>query len=284
MKKSLSHLPDRKRWELSKIRDLILEIFPEGVEMIILFGSHARGDWVEDIRKEDHITYEYKSDYDILVVTVNHVYKFQHKGFDDKVRHKARKFSKTEVSIIIHGIGEVNEALEEGQYFFSDIKKEGVMLYDSGRVKLARRKPLDLERRKAIAERDFNKWFTKARDFVKFYLPEKSLNISAFNLHQAVEHAYSALLLVFTGYKPKDHDLDALRKRGKRFCPEIDAALPRQTEEQKRLYNLLKKAYVDARYKDDYKITADELKYLAERVQAFHKVAEKACQAKLENF
>jgi predicted nucleotidyltransferase len=48
MRKSLSHLPERKPWELAKIRELILEILPEGVEMIILFGSHARGDWVED--------------------------------------------------------------------------------------------------------------------------------------------------------------------------------------------------------------------------------------------
>jgi glycerate kinase len=41
---------------------------------------------------------------------------------------------------------------------------------------------------------------------------------------------------------------------------------------------------VDARYKDDYKITEDELKYLAERVKVFHSVTEKACKAKLENF
>jgi predicted nucleotidyltransferase len=33
--------------------------------MVILFGSHARGDWVEDFQE----TYEYVSDFDILIVT-----------------------------------------------------------------------------------------------------------------------------------------------------------------------------------------------------------------------
>jgi hypothetical protein len=37
--------------------------------MIILFGSYARGQWVEDIYTEGHITYEYISDFDILVLT-----------------------------------------------------------------------------------------------------------------------------------------------------------------------------------------------------------------------
>jgi hypothetical protein len=37
--------------------------------MIILFGSYARGGWVEDVYGEDGVIYEYRSDFDILVVT-----------------------------------------------------------------------------------------------------------------------------------------------------------------------------------------------------------------------
>ncbi len=37
--------------------------------MIVLFGSHARGDWIEDrYTGDDGIVYEYKSDFDILAV------------------------------------------------------------------------------------------------------------------------------------------------------------------------------------------------------------------------
>jgi uncharacterized protein len=41
MKKSLSHLPDHKQAELREIIDLILK--EAAPEMIILFGSYARG-------------------------------------------------------------------------------------------------------------------------------------------------------------------------------------------------------------------------------------------------
>jgi hypothetical protein len=43
--------------------------------------------------------------------------------------------------------------------------------------------------------------------------------------------------------------------------------IPMFTEEDKRLFNLLKKAYVDARYKKSYSITKDELAYLSGRVE-----------------
>ncbi len=38
------------------------------IETVILFGSYARGNWVEDKYVEKGITYEYKSDYDLLIV------------------------------------------------------------------------------------------------------------------------------------------------------------------------------------------------------------------------
>ena len=46
VKTSLEHLPDRKRQQITAIATVIQSRAP--VEMIILFGSYARGDWVED--------------------------------------------------------------------------------------------------------------------------------------------------------------------------------------------------------------------------------------------
>ncbi|MHC4745449.1 MAG: hypothetical protein ACYS8Z_26340, partial [Planctomycetota bacterium] len=48
------------------------------------------------------------------------------------IRHKAIK---TPVSVIYHSVGQVNYRLKEGRYFFTDIKKEGILLYDSGELK-----------------------------------------------------------------------------------------------------------------------------------------------------
>ncbi len=55
MKTSLDHLSSRKHDELASLVALLREAGP--VEMIVLFGSHARGDWVEDAETG------YESDY-----------------------------------------------------------------------------------------------------------------------------------------------------------------------------------------------------------------------------
>ena len=50
----------------------IMKIFTEQVdaEMIILFGSYARGDWIEELASDRH-HYKYQSDYDIYVLVRN---------------------------------------------------------------------------------------------------------------------------------------------------------------------------------------------------------------------
>ena len=68
MKKSLEFLPQHKQDELEIITNIILEKI-EDVRMIILFGSYARNEWVEDTHEEDNAIHVYESDYDILVTT-----------------------------------------------------------------------------------------------------------------------------------------------------------------------------------------------------------------------
>jgi predicted nucleotidyltransferase len=53
--------------ELKAIREVLIPRYAE-IEMIILFGSYAKGKWVEDVYTEKGTTYEYKSDYDLLII------------------------------------------------------------------------------------------------------------------------------------------------------------------------------------------------------------------------
>lgn len=69
MKKSYSHLPEYAKTDLNQIVTLVRERVPR-CEMIILYGSYARGTFVEySERKEFGKLTSYMSDYDILVVT-----------------------------------------------------------------------------------------------------------------------------------------------------------------------------------------------------------------------
>ncbi|MDD5599663.1 MAG: HEPN domain-containing protein [Victivallaceae bacterium] len=291
MKKSLAHLPLNKKQELKRLKSIILEKAPQ-TQFIILFGSHARGNWVDDEYVEDHITYTYKSDFDILVITED----WKTTG-DASLWAQAEKEyygalwrQRTPLEIISHDIEYVNTGLREGRYFFSDIKKEGILLYDSGKYKLERKRKIDPVRRLEIAKEDFEQWFESAETFYENYEhniskenKKKYLNNAAFELHQATERFYSALILTASGYRPKLHNIEKLGTTAAAYYPEFLKIFPRKSAEEERLFKLLKDAYIDARYKKDYSITKDELAYLAKRVEKLRNLVEKTCKAKIEN-
>ena len=285
MKKSLKHLPPEKRQELKRLKSIILEKAPQ-TQFIILFGSHARGDWVDDMYHEDGICYTYQSDFDILVITDDKKSPNKASIWSDieKAYYKHNRLG-TPVEIIRHYINDVNKKLRENQYFFSDIKKEGIMLYDSGKFKLERKRWISPERRLEIAIEDFEQWFEGAESFFDNYeykLKKNDYKIAAFELHQATERFYAAALMVSVGGKPKIHNLETLGKIIVYYHPEFMKIFPRQTDEENRLFNLLKDAYIDARYKKDYKITREELEYLAKRVQKLQTLVKTTCKNKIK--
>lgn len=54
---------------------------------------------------------------------------------------------------------------------------------------------------------------------------------------------------------------------------------PKTTKEEKKLFQLLKRTYVDARYKmEEYKITKEQLEYLVEKVEV---LTEEICKGKI---
>ncbi|MDD5596686.1 MAG: HEPN domain-containing protein [Victivallaceae bacterium] len=287
MKKSLSHLPKHKREELKAVTAIITEMID--AEFIILFGSYARGDWVEDrYIGDDNILYEYQSDYDLLLV-VQDLPKYQYKGYRKRIKRKARIAADcdTRLSIIMHSVDEVKAAIKRGNYFFCDIKKEGILLHSSGRFRLPAVKELNIKQRLDKAKKDFTDWSERAESFNNGYtdaMQRKDYNKAVFDLHQTAERLYDTVILVFTGYKPKLHDLEELGIKVNCLTPEFKGIFPQNTDEEKRLFKLLRSAYVGARYDMGYKITKEELEYLAERVKLLQATAEKACKEKIESF
>ena len=161
------------------------------------------------------------------------------------------------------------------------------MLYSSGRVPLPEIKELSVRERKYYAQKDFDNWFESAKEFFKHFeyaMNDESYKIAAFLLHQSAERFYTAVMLTFTGYKPKLHDLEKLGVRALVFSNEFKDIFPIETQQEKDLFDLLKRAYVEARYSMSYEITKEELKYLAERVKLLQATTEKVCREKIKSF
>src|SRR3954464_12048867 len=178
MKTSLDHLPEAKRLKLRLMTDLIRR--EAQVEMVILFGSYARGDWVEDP------VGGYFSDFDVLLIVKTRKMAEKHNLWS-KVENRARGFTQpTSLSLIVHDIKDVNEQLEKGFYFFSDIKKEGILIYDSGQFHLADAKEHTPAERRAHAQAWFEQWFESAGDFYQAFedgFARGRYKLAAFLLH-----------------------------------------------------------------------------------------------------
>jgi HEPN domain-containing protein/predicted nucleotidyltransferase len=281
MKTSLEGVPKSKREELQHAVKIICK--EANPEMIILFGSYARGDAVE-VRGPDG-NFEYQSDLDIYVL-VKKRKQARKIGRWNKLRQMIRSDIRTPIEILVDSVGYFNNCLRAGQYFFTDIKKEGILLYDSKQFQLEEARELNIEERRRRAEAHFKKWFESANEFFidfKAAFDRKSYVKAAFELHQVVERLYSAVLLVFTDYRPKLHDLEELRRLASMHDPIFQTVFPHDSEEEQRHFELLRKAYIDARYKE-YAITKEELEWLAERVIKLQNLTEEVCKKKIESF
>ena len=287
-------LPERSlviKDKLDAIVREILAVAEQKITMIILFGSYARGDWVQEKYMRGHITYTYVSDLDLMLVLKKGKYgghraiELQYtiwKRLESKGLTLTGLIGKMEpsVTLVIEPISNVNKKLEQGHYFFTDIKKEGIILYDSNEFKLSEARALPWEERKEIAQKDYNHWFSRGKEF--FFLCNDSLKrenypSAAFLLHQATESFYNTILLVFSGYKPKLHDILELGKIARSYNQELFGVFLYETQEQRKCFTLLMKAYIDARYNEDYKISREQLIYLIERVEYLKILTEKIC-------
>jgi predicted nucleotidyltransferase len=284
MKTTLDHLPKQKRQELQRVIEIIQEEID--LEMLVLFGSYARGDWVEDL---DPVTlqYRYQSDFDLLVVTETPHQADRIEQNNKLSRRLAKTIHRTPISLIAEDIQFVNRRLRKSQYFYIDILREGILLYDSENFQLAEPIEITLKERKKLAEEDYDFWMNNSNEYLRQYehaVSDESLNVAAFNLHQVVERLYGAILLVFTRYKPSTHDLEKLSQRVSSIEPRFLSIFPRSTEKEKEYFKLLRKAYVDARYKQSYTITKEQLSWLAERVQELQALTEKLCKEKIASY
>ncbi|MCB2264075.1 MAG: HEPN domain-containing protein [Candidatus Thiosymbion ectosymbiont of Robbea hypermnestra] len=284
MKTSLEHLPKQKQQELQRAIEIIREEID--LDMLILFGSYARGDWVEDLDPET-LLYRYQSDFDLLVITETPRQASKIEQNNPLAQRLIKTIHRTPISLIAEDIQFVNRRLRKSQYFYIDILREGVLLYDSGKFQLAEPIEITSKERKELAESDLLYWINNANEFIDDCLIniEKSrFKKAAFYLHQATESFYAAILLVFTRYKPSTHDLEKLGQRVGSIEPRFLSVFPKATEEEKEYFKLLRKAYVDARYKPSYTITKEQLDWLAERVNHLKELTEKLCREKIESF
>ncbi|ASD25497.1 HEPN domain-containing protein [Brevundimonas diminuta] len=295
MKRPLRKLPLAKQCELDAAVGIIQDGFARAISTrradrlkngrilkIILFGSYARGDWVHDP------VGRYFSDFDLLVV-VDHEDLTDFEFWEDVEKRLLAELSanamRTPVSLIVHSLDDVNWKLEHGRGFFIDIARDGVVLKDTPGVAFSEPQPLPPSTALEEATGYFEEWkedASRRQELAEFAISKGFNNEAAFELHRVAETIYQGLLQVLTFYSPKSHNLIRLRNMTEPLEPRLREVWPHDTKFQKRCFELLRAAYVKARYSRHYRITDEELAFLTERIEVLREVVKEASEQRIE--
>lgn len=297
MKTELDHLPANKRHELDRVIQILFEEFddahgqPTGARKlgrilkIILYGSYAIGGWVH----EPHTERGYRSDFDLLVI-VNQKELTDRLEYWEKAAERIDRETmilnrlRTPVNFIVHTLQEVNDGLAHGRYFFMDIARDGIALYQSDDSELHRPKPKTPQQAYDMAQGYYDQWFELAvssRMGFQFFYEAKQFPDAAYNLQQACERLYYCVLLVYTFYTPYSHNLKFLRGLAERLSPKLVEAWPRETRKLEAHFLKLKDAYVKARHSDHFRMTEEEFAYLSARIEMLGAIVNELCLEKL---
>jgi predicted nucleotidyltransferase/HEPN domain-containing protein len=292
----LDHLPANKQRELAHIVRVLFEEFAEAtaratqawkkkgrILKVVLYGSYARGGWVDDP------VGGYQSDYDILVVVTDDrltdVVDYWSAADDRLMRDMTiNNALSAPVNFIVHSLNDVNGQLEKGRPFFIDIVEQGIALYEAEGFPFASPRKLPAAKARAEAQKHFDYWYPLSLHALKLAQTSIENGVprdAAFMLHQAAERAYHGTLLVLTLYSPKSHKLNFLRSHCEEIAPSLIAAWPRDDKFSRRCFELLRQAYVNARYSEHYKVTDDELGWLAKHIAELQDLVKAVCDERL---
>jgi HEPN domain-containing protein len=157
---------------------------------------------------------------------------------------RLRAFVEDIFTVLVHGIEAIAAKLKEGHRFFSSLLQRGEVLFDSQAFSLT------VPRSIPLAVSNIEAYWTKRHDLANHFfqgathaLSEGWNDQAVFMLHQAVEHACTALIKVYLGYRASSHKLSMLLSMLENFSLHSITVFPRITPEEIRLFTVLEKGY-----------------------------------------
>lgn len=285
MNTSLAHLPEEVQDKLSRLVGYIRSEVPE-IQYIILYGSYARGDYVDyDQRIEYGLRTCYQSDFDIVALTPKR--KAAQVSIDRRLRNASAKYARGHadfkvppVEFFVEFVEDFNAHIAEGQYLYTDIVKEGIVLYNSGEYELEPVRELNYTQIANLSKKYYTAKFARGKGRLKaakFYYNEGDYVDGSFDLHQATEKFLQAIILTACHYSKKSHNIIEMLQKTKLFTTVAVEIFHTDTAESNRLLKLLQSAYIESRYNDDFVMPKEDYEKLLEMVERLQVATEKFC-------
>lgn len=103
-------------------------------------------------------------------------------------------------------------------------------------------------------------------------------------LHQTCENFYLSIILTYTLYSPKEHNLNNMSGMARAFSLEISKPFPKDTEEEIRLFQLLVNSYIQSRYNPHFVVTQADIEKLLPKVRLLGEIIGKCCETRIKEY
>lgn len=249
---------------------LISEAVP--VDKIYMLGSSLQQRRTASIFMTDAPTGSHVGHYYLLVL----VAKTNSQGNDavqDKIENTCRHF--IPVTVIVTTTAQFNKWLNVGHRFACTVIKTAVFVHDGSGIPLSTPAAVNEEEDKIYSANYYHQGVNRVKEFMAgaaLYQVRVQYKMAAFMLHQAAEHALGNMFKKATGLHINTHNIDKLVRYCTMVSYKIPALFPKDGELNARLFQLLQKAYIDTRYKDEFNISNTDLTTLMERVKALEQL------------
>lgn len=253
-----------------RLTSIIVEVAKP--DMIFLLGGSLHRRRSESIFCTTAPTSQHTADYFLLILMKDLSNKEIHE-WQDKIEQHCK--AEMLVTTIVLQTSTFKEWLKANHPFALTVWQSMVPVYDAGNLSLT----TSIDSTQIVDQKDLEKQYTeglnKSKEFLAgaelFRLREQN-KMAAFMLHQSAEQALRTMMKIGTGFHSNTHSIDRLIRYASLVSYQLPDVLPQKTDQDKRLFNLLQQAYIDTRYKEDYKICTLELLSLTEKVEWIQKI------------
>ncbi len=275
---SLEHLTAAARESfVSGIETLVQVIEPE---LIVCYGTRVRTVSAWSPFRQEPVPAT-RGEYDVLVVLREGDHRRDHEIIDMIERRNTEDVA---FMAVVHRLEGVRDALLNNSTFFATVCRQGVLVYGSIGALQGYTPSVIVQPDPAQLTFQWERWFGLSRNFLSTATECASRGwypLAVFMLHQAVEHACIAAVRVCMGYRPSTHSLTRLLRLVGNISVQVSSIFPCFTDEERELFSVLQRAYLDARYREVYSVSAAETAVLIRRVRMLQQLAETFYENKL---
>jgi HEPN domain-containing protein len=257
-----------------KVQKMLIEAIVQiaDPESIYLLGTNVRGRKTESVFRSTIASSQHVTGF-FLLILMNGATRDDQYRWQDKIEQKTKSI--VPVTTIVLSGNEFECWLKNGQSFAVRVWEAALLLYGTRHAETPITKTTDMPVTGCTDENRIEQGLIRAKTFfsgAELFRVQQYNNMAAFMLHQSMEHILHALIRAETGYYIRTHSIERLLSYASFVSPQLLDIFVRDTEEDKRTFSLLQKAYIDARYSDHYKISSGDLLALMEKVRQSHKL------------